>query len=290
MGKTIKNKPNNILAITRYEDNMTSWLEGDYFGLASKSNYLQSVVKKGGTLWIVVSRENSKKQRIYSIVFKLQNCKIKTLNSPNRFGKYIVEGDPNTSFMYANNDARLLLMSLRFNPEKPIREINKIGQSIQRPRSLSLNDTKLLGNYITEIERWGVFISYKWDKHDLVIADKVYIDLESYGINIFQDRKSISLGSNWQIILLNAIKRSRCLILIIGKNTYRSDWVKKEINCAIEHNIKIIPIIAGGDLEKFPKELKLKNLQAVNYNNGKNSNFIQKILENLSSIYSPKKQ
>ena len=108
------------LAIARWEDNRKDWLEGDYFGLTSKRTDLQDLVGDGGTLWIVVSRAQRPGSRTYSLSFRLEGCKKHNYKKPSRFGRYGVVGDPARSTLFASNDARLLLLSLRFDPVLPI--------------------------------------------------------------------------------------------------------------------------------------------------------------------------
>ena len=272
---------NNVLAIARWEDNHKKWLQGDYFGLASKSNYLHKILPRGGTLWIVVSRSYQGK-RVYSIMFKLQDCQLKTLAHSSKFGKYVVVGEPIKSVYFANNNSKLLLMSLRFNPLLPIKCIDKIGQSIQRPRRLNSDDVKLINDQMCQVERWGVFISYKREKQDSKIANKLYRDLESNDINLFQDTKSIVAGKFWKEILLNSIKKSRCLILIIGENTHQSKWVIKEIEYAQNNKVPIVSVIIGGDLNNFPERLNLSQLQAIKYKNAQWNKVIVDVLQSLT--------
>lgn len=142
-------KMGHALAIARWEDNRKSWLDGDFFGLTSKRTDLQDLVGDGGTLWIVVSRQQPSGRRNYSLSFRLDKCKAHTYRKPGRFGPYAVVGDPARSTLFASNDATLLLLSLRFDPFSPIdrgvassRGRHKetpdrskvIGQSIQTPR------------------------------------------------------------------------------------------------------------------------------------------------------------
>ena len=152
---------NHSLAIARWEDNHEGWLEGNYLGLISKKPYLQQIVGEGGTLWIVVSRAKPGGGRVYSLSFRLNNCRTKTYNKETTFGKYAVLGDPSKSIVFASNDAKLLLLSLRFDPYLPIRAPKLIGQSIQTPRCLNENDIQLLEDFAVATDRWSVFVSYQ---------------------------------------------------------------------------------------------------------------------------------
>ena len=277
-------KSNNILAIARWEDNRKGWLSGDFFGLASNDQYLQNIVGTDGTLWIVVSRERPGGGRLFSVMFQLQNCKLVTYDDKGKFGKYAVVGDPNKSKLYASNDSELLLMSLRFDPEKPISQASKIGQSIQRPRCLSNTDVDLLEKHISRIDRWSVFVSYKRDNED--IANKLSNSLQGLGVNLFLDHKSISPGTQWETVIIDAVKRSRCLIIIIiGSNTHKSEWVKKEIELAISSDVHLIPIIAGGKMDDWSEIPELFKRQAIPYKGNKWNDFVSSVVNSLPSIY-----
>ena len=95
----------HALAIARWEDNHEHWLEGNYLGLVSKKPYLQEIVGEGGTLWIIVSRPGFEKRRLYSLSFRLNNCRLKTYPKAGTFGKYAVMGDPSQSTLFASNNA-----------------------------------------------------------------------------------------------------------------------------------------------------------------------------------------
>lgn len=256
-----KNQSRNVLAIARWEDNEARWLKGDFFGFASKTPYLQKIVGQGGTLWLVVSRKMSNGRRQYRLMFKFVDCRLETYDENSRFGRYVVLGDPNKSVLYASNNSELLLMSLRFSPSLPIKDVGKIGNSIQRPRILSKSDVGLLENQMLNIDRWSVFLSYKSD--DSIQANKLYSLLTQLGINLFQDHVSIKAGSDWQRVLLDAVSRSRCLVILIGEKTHQSDWVKKEVHYAISNRVPIIPVLIGGSLNNWQGIAKLPQIQSI---------------------------
>lgn len=99
----------HALAIARWEDNREDWLQGKFFGLASKTPDLQEMVGNGGTPWIVISRRRSIGGRLDTLSFRLDGCRKKTYGREGKFGKYAVEGDPQGSTLFASNDAKLLL-------------------------------------------------------------------------------------------------------------------------------------------------------------------------------------
>ena len=108
----------HALAIVRWEDNRKGLRDGDFFGLTSKRTYLQDLVGNGRTLWIIVSR--GRQPRMYSLSFRLEKCRNHHYKDTGRFGRHAVIGDPESSTLFASNDARLLLLRLRFDPFSPI--------------------------------------------------------------------------------------------------------------------------------------------------------------------------
>lgn len=257
----------HALAIARWEENHKSWLEGDYFGLRSRRTDLQDLIGDGGTLWIIVSRQ-AKGHRIYSLTFRLEECRRHDYDEDGLFGKYGVVGDPNRSTLYASNDARLLLLSLRFDPPLPIDDekdrLSVVGQSIQRPRCLNTADVKLLEDFGAEVDRWSVFVSYEHTDADERIATRLSKTLQREGISVFRDKEALRAGDEWWPALKRAIGRARLLVVVIGRTTHDSDWVKREVQHAIRGGVNVIPVLAGGTLDHWTN-LGLNDWQALTY-------------------------
>jgi len=283
MRKAKEYSTRNVLAIARREKNKEDWLAGEFFGLASTNTYLQDIVGDGGTLWIVVSSKKPDGGGSYSISFQLQGCRPVTYNSEKTFRKHTVVGDPNRSTIYEANDSKLLLMSLRFKPQKPISDVYKIGKSIQTPRCLSHEDVELIKNHISDVDRWSVFLTYKRD--DESVANKLSNSLRRLGINIFQDHKSIPAGKQWKMVILNAVKRARSLIILIGANTHNSFWVKEEVKYAIANDVYVIPVLVGGRLENWSEMPELSQKQAINNKGKKWSEFVEQVAKSLPPVY-----
>ncbi len=282
----------HALAIARWEDNHKSWFEGEYFGLTSKRTDLQDLVGDGGTLWIVVSRGQAKGPRSYSLSFRLDKCKKHTYRNPGRFGRYAVVGDPDHSTLFASNEARLLLLSLRFDPFAPIDDGNHradkrkkkrtgrlkiIGQSIQTPRCLNPLDVKLLKDFAAETDRWSVFLSYKRTDTDTKIAKRLSTALQSRGVNVFRDQETLRADQRWWSTLKRAIGRARHLVIVIGRTTHESTWVKREVRHAIQEGVDVIPMLAGGSLENWA-DFRFDALQAVTHKRGNWQKLVGEVL------------
>ncbi|MFY7867181.1 toll/interleukin-1 receptor domain-containing protein [Roseateles sp.] len=242
----------HALAIARWDRNSPAWLDGKYFGLASNRRDLQDLIGDGGTLWIVLSRRVPTGGRNYSLSFRLDGCRKHTFRHPTEFGQFAVVADRSKATLFAANDARLLLLALRFEPPKPIDHpvdrLRVIGQSIQTPRALSTVDAKLLSEFSAESDRWSVFISYQGTDRDRTLAARLSAALHARGVAVFRDKESLRGGEKWWPVLQRAIERSRFFVLIVGDTTLHSPWVKKELQLALEQGISVIPILAGGTL------------------------------------------
>lgn len=272
----------HALAIARWEDNRRGWLEGDFLGLNSRARDLQELIGDGGTLWIIVSRGQKHGLRQYSLSFRLDGCRKKTYRSTGRFGKFAVIGDPDQSTVFASNDARLLLLSLRFDPLRPIDSerdrniadrLHGLGKAIQRPRCLNRADVKLLEDFGAEADRWSVFISYQHPDNRL--ATSLTKELQRQGIGVFRDKEALRGGQKWWPTLKSAIGRARHVIAVIGRTTHESVWVQKEIEHAIQKGVNIIPVLAGGDLTNWEH---LKELHALIYKQEERHELIEKLL------------
>ena len=274
-------RENQALAIARWEDNHEGWREGNYLGLISKKPYLQQIVGEEGILWIVVSRAKPGDGRVYSLSFRLNNCRMKTYDQATTFGKYAVMGDPSQSIVFASNDAKLLLLSLRFDPYLPIKQPNLIGQSIQRPRCLNKQDIKLLEDYAVATDRWSVFISYQ--NADTRIAEQLSGTLMQYGVNVFRDKDALRGGEQWWPALEHAIKRSRFFVVLLGEETHHSIWVRREIKVALENGIRVIPVLAGTDLDNWRDHPELLKWHALSLRPGNWTLFMEQLLGAIGS-------
>jgi hypothetical protein len=215
----------------------------------------------------------------------LNKCKIVTFERAGEFGKYAVLGEPNYSRFFAANDAKYLLLSLRFEPYLPIKEPGLIGQSIQTPRCLSKYDVQLLKDYSVASDRWSVFISYQ--NSDAKRAKKLSNTLVQHGVSVFRDKEALRGGEKWWPALKHAIKRSRYFVVLLGAETHTSDWVKKEIQVARENGVRLIPILAGAKTRDWKDIL---DRHALSLLPGKWSYLIEQLLDSIGSpVYTPEK-
>lgn len=119
---------------------------------------------------------------------------------------------------------------------------------------------------------YDAFISYRHTEPDITIAKKVMEMLEGYkapssiavksGIKkinrLFRDREELPTTTDLSESIMNALKKSKFLIVICSPRTPESKWVKKEIEIFKElhgaHKIQAL-LIEGEPQESFPEPL-----------------------------------
>lgn len=105
--------------------------------------------------------------------------------------------------------------------------------------------------------RRRIFVSYSSDdrehattfrKTHRVLGDYVWIDFED-----------IPTGADWEKAILKALKRCDAFILIWSKKASKSDWVKREIEVALDANKEVCPIVIDG----YPLPENLRHIQSA---------------------------
>src|SRR5882672_2006730 len=116
---------------------------------------------------------------------------------------------------------------------------------------------------------YDLFISYR-RKDSQEAACSIYKDLtDKFGGNVFIDTDRIDLGDSWVDRIQTSLASSKIVLAIIGKNwsftddnsedlpqiLIEQDWVRKEIEMAIDQNKIVIPVLIG--IDKFPENTAL---------------------------------
>lgn len=93
-----------------------------------------------------------------------------------------------------------------------------------------------------------VFISYRRTNFWTALA--VYKELHSNGFDVFFDYKNIPSGDFEQVIVENVKSRAHFIIILSPSALERchepGDWLRREIELALENNRNIIPLIMEG--------------------------------------------
>ena len=131
-----------------------------------------------------------------------------------------------------------------------------------------------------------IFISYRRQESGDIVG-RIFDHLSNVFTkhNIFKDVDNIGAGENFRNVITDAIKNSQVLLLIIGREWIKvkgpngirriddpNDYVRIEIETAIENKIRIIPILIGDtnlpSPDKFPLQIRnITNFNAVKIRN-----------------------
>jgi len=100
------------------------------------------------------------------------------------------------------------------------------------------------------------FISHSDRDHDFVIQLKR--ELEEYGLPIWFDLVQLRAGDSLRTKITDAIRKNDFLAVLLSPESVNSDWVKAEINTALddelrESKVKLIPVLLPGcNLSEIP--------------------------------------
>jgi uridine kinase len=97
-----------------------------------------------------------------------------------------------------------------------------------------------------------IFISHSIK--DQVVCDLIYDHLTRHGIQCFMDSRDLIPGISFPTQLVNAIKKSKVVVLVFSSNSDSSGPVQNEIGLAINNKIPVIPVRTENI---FPNELAL---------------------------------
>jgi ubiquinone/menaquinone biosynthesis C-methylase UbiE len=87
-----------------------------------------------------------------------------------------------------------------------------------------------------------VFVSYS--REDQPIAEAIRAHLEDQAIPCWIDTRDLRVGANWPAAIVQAIDRSRVLVLVISPHGNKSTQAPREVARAAERGIPIIPFRA----------------------------------------------
>ena len=108
----------------------------------------------------------------------------------------------------------------------------------------------------------NLFISHKGEDEEKIDAFKNLMKKKGYDFRDSSIKKSEPNNANnkdyiKREILKPAIDWAGTVVVLIGKDTYTSDWVDWEINYAMEHDKKIIGVYLPGEINaELPDALK----------------------------------
>lgn len=114
------------------------------------------------------------------------------------------------------------------------------------------------------------FISYS--RTDTTQKQNIVKQLRARGINLWVDIENLVPGTPaWEREIERAIRSAAGIIVLLSPESNNSEWVRREISFAEQHEKQVFPVLIHGD-EDDSIPLRLSNHQRVdlrrNYNNG----------------------
>jgi len=115
-----------------------------------------------------------------------------------------------------------------------------------------------------------VFISYRRTISSF-IARAIYMDLKAHDFDVFMDVESVDSGE-FDPIILRQIEARTHFLIICSHGTFEGsdepeDWLRREIEHALDTGRNIVPILVNGFTFEMAKErLRGKLLQLTHYN------------------------
>ena len=105
--------------------------------------------------------------------------------------------------------------------------------------------------------KYDIFISYRREDGK-EFARQIQLKLQNFGYNVFLDVEELRDGIFDQRIIDAICESTVFIALLTPKYLIRcsdtADWVRKEIECAIENNLNIVPININCQFNDFPKD------------------------------------
>ena len=118
-----------------------------------------------------------------------------------------------------------------------------------------------------------VYICYRW-LGGSQLASLIKVHLEVQGISVFMDVFGLG-GGNFEEAILSTLSKIRNMVLILTPgsldrckgDTRIQDWLHREIVCAIDSKINVVPVM--GPEFKWPKDDELpEDIRSINRMNG----------------------
>lgn len=130
-----------------------------------------------------------------------------------------------------------------------------------------------------------VFISYS--RKDSVVAESILEYLESKGISCWLDKRNIILGMDYAESIVHAIRESEIFLLVLSHNSNASDDVLKEVYCAVNNKLSIIPFRISDVVLRESMEYHLGMVQWLDATAGKPSDHFPRLYGRIEEILFP---
>ena len=134
--------------------------------------------------------------------------------------------------------------------------------------------SKMRGHDMEQIEtkeigsKYDLFLSHaNIDKIEII--DSLYSSLESLGINIFYDKKSLEWGDKWKDRILDGVQKAEFAIIVISENFFNREWTEKELKEFLNRQNKegqkiILPVVHNITMPQLKSKYpEIADIQAI---------------------------
>ena len=128
-----------------------------------------------------------------------------------------------------------------------------------------------------------IFVSYAHADKDIVYPEMFWMNEK--GFHIWYD-EGIPPASEWPAEIANALLNCNIFLVFITPNAIESKNVRDEINYALNHNKKVLPIFLKPTELKHGLDLRIGNLQYIKKFELKAEYYMKKILDALKIVES----
>jgi tetratricopeptide (TPR) repeat protein len=127
-----------------------------------------------------------------------------------------------------------------------------------------------------------VFVSHS--SQDKVLAEKVCASLENSGLRCWIAPRDIEPGASWASSIIKAIVECEIMVLVFSSHSNSSKQVLREVERAVQHDLKIITYrvddsIPGQDLEYF-----LSTVQWLDAHSGDTDSHLELMVQSVKNI------
>lgn len=118
--------------------------------------------------------------------------------------------------------------------------------------------------------KWDIFISY--NNADFDKAEFIYEDLQRAGLEVWFDRREVYGGDRLREKINEGIRKSRIVLVLLSKNSLKSQWVLNELDAAmmreIDENRKVAVAALVGRIDdnEVPPDLRGKSYYDFRHN------------------------
>ena len=86
----------------------------------------------------------------------------------------------------------------------------------------------------------SIFLSYS--RRDSELVNRLYDDLQAWGVDVWMDRNAIEAGSLWRTSIVEGIQSCRVFLLVVSAASQKSRNVAKEVSLAESNGKPILPL------------------------------------------------